>query len=123
MRRLAICPSNSVVDRITTEQSAGPSVQMECVTLDDVFRTHQLARCDLLKLDCEGSEFEILEQASDDVLKRVEQIVGEFHDVDESGQSGTRLSQLLEYRGFRVERLECTNGGGVFHAQRLNRHR
>lgn len=34
---------------------------------------------DLLKLDCEGSEFNILSNASTEVLTRFRQIVGEYH--------------------------------------------
>ena len=50
---------------------------LETVTLEQLFAEHGLDRIDILKLDCEGSEFSILENAT--VLDRVGLIVGEFH--------------------------------------------
>jgi FkbM family methyltransferase len=35
--------------------------------------------CDLLKIDCEGAEFEILAGASDEALRRARRVVVEFH--------------------------------------------
>jgi FkbM family methyltransferase len=59
---------------------AGPGhVQftVESVTLDQLFDAHGITRCKLLKIDCEGSEHDILRAAS--VLGRVENLSGEFH--------------------------------------------
>jgi FkbM family methyltransferase len=47
------------------------------VTLDELMERHGMNRVDLLKLDCEGSEFSILEQAP---LERIGFIVCESHD-------------------------------------------
>ena len=35
---------------------------IRCRGLEDVFVAHGLTKCDLLKLDCEGAEYEILER-------------------------------------------------------------
>ena len=39
------------------------------VTLEDVFDEYQLPRCDFLKLDCEGAEFEILQGLNPEVSR------------------------------------------------------
>jgi FkbM family methyltransferase len=51
----------------------------ESLTLDDIFATTLALgqRCRLLKIDCEGSEYEILPSP---VLERVDFLAGEFHD-------------------------------------------
>jgi len=49
----------------------------ESITLDRLFAEHAITRCKLLKIDCEGSEHEILRAAT--VLDRVEYLSGEFH--------------------------------------------
>jgi FkbM family methyltransferase len=62
------------------ERVAGPGhVQyaVPSVTLDQVFATHGITRCKLLKIDCEGSEHEILRAAT--CLDKVEHLSGEFH--------------------------------------------
>jgi len=50
-------------------------VDVPTVTLADVVG----AGCDLLKLDCEGAEFEALLGADDDTLRRAQRIILEFH--------------------------------------------
>jgi FkbM family methyltransferase len=47
------------------------------LTLDQVFARHGIARCRLLKIDCEGLEYEILSATS--VWDRVDRLCGEFH--------------------------------------------
>ena len=66
----------------------------ESVTLDQLFETHGITRCKLLKIDCEGSEHEILRAAS--VLGRVENLSGEFH-----------INRALEAKGHSIEGLRA----------------
>lgn len=47
-------------------------------TLAEVFAQHKLERVDLLKIDCEGAEYEIL-QAAGPLLGRVDRLVMELH--------------------------------------------
>jgi len=49
------------------------------VTLPAIFARHQLDRVAVLKIDCEGAEYEILTGAPA-LLDRVDLLVGEFHD-------------------------------------------
>jgi len=65
---------------------------VDSITLDEIFARHAVARCKLLKIDCEGAEYEILPSTS--VLDRVEWLSGEFHS-----------NELLENRGCTVEGL------------------
>jgi len=48
------------------------------VTLRDIFEEHEIDRVALLKIDCEGAEYEIL-RASEDLLGRIDRLRGEFH--------------------------------------------
>ena len=53
-------------------------VMVQSITLEDVFKLYNIERLPLLKIDCEGSEFEILGSANG-LLKRVDVLRGEFH--------------------------------------------
>lgn len=53
------------------------SRELAKVTLEDVMRLAGVDRIDVLKLDCEGSEFSILENTTS--LARIRIIVGEYH--------------------------------------------
>ena len=66
----------------------------ESVTLDDIFLAHGIQRCRLLKIDCEGSEHEILLRAA--CLDRVDYLSGEFH-----------INEHLAAQGHSIERLEA----------------
>ena len=63
--------------------------------------------CDLLKLDVEGSEFELLMGTPDDVLARVRRIACEVHPW--SGEAAV-LGERLEAAGHRVEVRSKRNG-------------
>jgi FkbM family methyltransferase len=57
---------------------ANAGVQVPSVTLEQVFEQYHIDRLPLLKIDCEGAEFEILGKANG-LLKRVDHLRGEFH--------------------------------------------
>ena len=74
-------------------------------TLDAVFEEHGVDRCDLLKIDVEGSEYELLRAASDATLARIQRIHGEYHDV-RADDPGTRIDAFagwLRAKGFKVD--------------------
>lgn len=68
---------------------------VESVTLDDIFATHAIDRCKLLKIDCEGSEHEILLDAR--ILDRVEYLSGEFHINAHLAQQGYSIEGLYDH--------------------------
>ena len=58
----------------------------EVISLTDLFiRFSQLEKCDyrILKMDIEGSEYEVLLDLDNDLLRRFRIMVIEFHDLDE----------------------------------------
>ncbi|MHC5210836.1 MAG: FkbM family methyltransferase, partial [Planctomycetota bacterium] len=55
--------------------------EVDAITLDELFLRHQVTRCDLLKIDCEGAEYEILHAASDETLEHIDRIHAEYHNV------------------------------------------
>jgi FkbM family methyltransferase len=72
---------------------------VEVVTLERLMDTYRFDSVDLLKLDCEGAEWDIL-PASERVLARVRQICMEFH--CERGWTAGKLADWLRARGFIV---------------------
>jgi FkbM family methyltransferase len=77
---------------------AGPghvSYSVESVTLDQAFDAHGITRCKLLKIDCEGSEHEILKAARG--LDRVEYLSGEFHINARLRSQGHSIEGLKEH--------------------------
>jgi FkbM family methyltransferase len=81
-RRLTLVGnSRSNSGGITAVIEAEPSHQryeVASMTLADIFDCWVPGRCALLKIDCEGSEYEVLESGVH-LLDRVDRLVGEFH--------------------------------------------
>ena len=82
-------------------EPGGAQVSVPSVTLAEILDTHVLGAVDLLKMDCEGAEYEILE-AAPEALGRVRKISMEAHILDHSRTPG-RVVALLEAQGFVVE--------------------
>jgi FkbM family methyltransferase len=76
-----------------------------------------IGHIDLLKLDCEGAEWEILPKSSE-VLPLISQICMEFHPMN--GWTGDKLATYLRSAGYKVE---FTQGGwnGALWATRRDR--
>ena len=70
-----------VLYRATTaaDGQPGSGVAVPSVTIEQVFATTGIARCDMLKLDCEGSEYEILFSTPPGILANIIRICLEYH--------------------------------------------
>ncbi|MBN1615123.1 MAG: FkbM family methyltransferase [Deltaproteobacteria bacterium] len=76
------------------------TVRVEAVTLPDIFAKYRIDRLDLLKMDCEGAEYEILYHTPGDVLAKICQMALEVHKGPEPGQNIEALSDYLGKQGF-----------------------
>ncbi|MBC7225788.1 MAG: FkbM family methyltransferase [Thermoflexales bacterium] len=57
-----------------------PYTEVQGVTLNDAFAINGIERCDFLKMDCEGCEFDVLFGTSPTTLERISRICLEYHD-------------------------------------------
>ncbi len=80
---------------------SGDAVPIECITLADAFARDHIARCDFLKLDCEGAEFELLFATPPEVFARIDRIALEYHDWI-TAHHHDELRALFERHGFAV---------------------
>jgi FkbM family methyltransferase len=96
--------------RVTDETTGGsslcygketaPEIPVHCVRLDELMDTERITICDLLKLDCEGAEFEILHTMNHAAWWRIQSIVLEYHLG--AGHSLAQLQNLLAAQGFLI---------------------
>jgi FkbM family methyltransferase len=89
------------------------TIEVECCTLEDVFARYSLTKIDYLKMDCEGAEYEILENAISR-LPQIGRISMETHMI--MGRKPEDLERLLQSHGFVVRRFE----GSRLYASRLS---
>ena len=91
------------------ENADGERIVVQAVSLDHILDSSGIDSCALLKLDCEGSEYAIFENLSDETLCRIERLVMEIHPTKE--KSPAMLVDLLEARGFDVKGHAREDGG------------
>jgi FkbM family methyltransferase len=77
----------------------GASEKVRLTTLACLMQEQGIDRITLLKLDCEGAEWDIL-PAAEDVLPRIDQICMEFHCAH--GWTAEKLAVWLRERGYNV---------------------
>lgn len=106
-------PEGALPEPIEEWQDVGA---VPLITLESIIKEQKLKKIDLLKIDCEGSEFDILSNAKESTLKKIGQIVGEFHGTEEDFQTyiGDRLGQW-----FKISLLKYSAQLGIFTAERL----
>jgi FkbM family methyltransferase len=89
--------------------AGGRSARVRTVDLAGALAAEGIERVSLLKMDCEGAEWDVLERLPDDLWPRLDRIVLEVHAgpdrrVDDMGS-------LLGRAGYRVETLSRTPSG------------
>lgn len=90
---------------IATEKLQEEDLKVQCITLDEIITENKIEKCDLLKLDCEGSEYEILEGSSLETLSKIKKIVCEYHTLNSQQKTGKYLVNFLQSRFFEVDKF------------------
>ena len=93
---------NTAGSRSSVHWGDNPGEKVEkvrCTTLATVMQEQGIEKLDLLKLDCEGAEWEIF-PTSEALLPRIRQICMEYHSTKEWNQ--VRLAEWLRARGYEV---------------------
>ncbi len=112
-KALLIIPDDDALGgRFSLHQGRGErTTEVRSKTLDQIVEEAGLAEIDLIKIDCQGSEYEILYGTSRDTLSRVRQIVVECERfADHPRWSQEELAAFLERLGFVV----VANGNLLF---------
>jgi len=76
------------------------AIRIPCVTLPQVFEEYHIDRCDLLKMDCEGSEYSILYNCPSEYFKKITQMAIEVHKRSESKQNMASICEHLSGHNF-----------------------
>lgn len=79
--------------------AAAAPILVPAITLAQAFERLSIERCDFLKIDCEGAEYEILFAAGEETLARTVHIAMEYHDAITPHAHG-ELVRFLTERGF-----------------------
>ncbi|MEJ7861510.1 MAG: FkbM family methyltransferase [Pyrinomonadaceae bacterium] len=92
--------SDAWVRHSLNENNKNNGIKINTLSLDEIFE--EIEVCDLMKIDCEGSEYEIFYSSSKKTLAKIKKIVGEYHDNDNEKMNGSALCDFLTQNGFAI---------------------
>ncbi len=83
--------------------------QVAAISLDRIISDNKLQRVDLLKVDCEGSEYAIFYDSPASIFDLIQVIAIETHELDADTKNTAALIRFLENKGFTVESFVAEN--------------
>lgn len=89
---------SSIHPEVDAHQVVGRSRTVDCRTIETLLDTHGIDRVNLLKVDCEGAEYEIFDAMTHELASRIDQICMEAHYIE--GRTPADLRQRLQVLGF-----------------------
>lgn len=92
--------------------------EVDAVPLKEIFDSNQVEKCDLLKLDCEGAEYEILASLPDEYFGRIGKICMEYHPTKNGSERVIELTTRLEKFGYKITIVPYSDGLGLLFANK-----
>jgi len=79
-------------------------IEVPCLSIPDLLTDYGLLRCDLLKMDCEGAEYDILYTCPREVFAHIAQMALEVHQGPHEGENIDALDAYLQSQGYETRR-------------------
>jgi FkbM family methyltransferase len=86
----------------TFERDNTDSIRVSTISLNDIFDKFKIQNIDLLKIDCEGAEYEILYNTTQETLQKILCIAMETHKGEQHDENQESLINFLKKSGFEV---------------------
>lgn len=86
--------------------------EVKALSFDDIFNDNNIDEVELLKIDCEGAEFDIIYDSINFKNKKVKNMVGEFHNLSYNNKVKNKAEDLLEFSKSFID--------GIFNIRILN---
>jgi FkbM family methyltransferase len=82
-------------DTIPHPQEGTDIIEVKCVSLNTIFRENKITRCNILKTDCEGGEWDCFEGASKKTISKIDWIVAKLHSTTKHRGTKQELLELI----------------------------
>src|SRR3989344_4760894 len=94
-------------------------ISVPAVSFANFIKSKKLKKINFLKMDCEGGEYKILFNCPKNVLRSIEKISMEYHNLNEKF-NGKTMKSFLESNGFLIKIIPDPNKG-IIYAKRANK--
>ena len=121
---LEVSNSNSNVKLYLNDDEAGHSIfskssktiTVDAISLQQIFDDNNIENCNFLKLDCEGTEYEILQNLPLSYFNKIEKIVIEYHMADSHPELLENLKKLLISQNYSLKTKKLFSDIGFLYA-------
>jgi len=123
---LAVYDDSKRVKMYLNEDDAGhsiilpssKSIQTDSISLKKIFDDNKINLCGFAKIDCEGSEYSIIDALPLEYLKRINKMAIEYHFADSKPELARDLISKIGNGGFHVKKKSHYNDMGFLYARR-----
>lgn len=91
--------------------------EMDSTSLKDILDSNHIQKCSLLKIDCEGAEYEIFASVTDEYFDRIDRICMEYHPIENWDKLLSELISRLKLR-YTVTIIPYSQGLGLLFANK-----
>jgi FkbM family methyltransferase len=115
---LFINENSSGMHSTVFNKNSKDKVKINTATLEDVFKENKLKKCDFLKMDCEGAEYDIIFNTKKETFNKIKKISLEFDNIDKE-KNCFKIKEILEKNGFQVKIKGAHSHQGILYARKL----
>ena len=95
---------------------AARSVQVESNSLKNIIDSNKIEKCDLIKMDCEGEEYEIINSLPPGYFNKINKMCIECHFVDDKPYLLENMIKKLESLAYRITWRSISKSIGFLYA-------
>ena len=123
---LAVSNSSSNVKLYLNDDESGHSmfskssrtINVDSISLQKIFDDNDIETCNFLKLDCEGTEYEILENLPLSYFDKIQKLVIEYHMADSHPELLENLKKLLIEQNYSLKTKKLFSDIGFLYASK-----
>ena len=94
------------------------SITVDSISLQQIFDNNNIENCNFLKLDCEGTEYEILENLPTSYFDKIKKIVIEYHMADTHPELLENLKKILINQNYSLKTKKLFSDIGFLYASK-----
>lgn len=106
---------NLLFDRNYRNEKFDKHIMVPVITLSDILKKEKISRIDFLKMDCEGSEGEIISSTPLSIWKKISKVAIEYHD-GVSSLDHNEISRRLKKFGYKIVVKKIDDNFGYIYA-------
>lgn len=91
-------------------------IQVQTLSLKNIIDDNNIACCNFIKMDCEGSEYSIIDSLSDNYLGKINKIIIEYHFADSQPDLLNKLENKLKTSLFEITKRKLFADIGFLYA-------